>query len=153
ELPVTGQRVQGKVRVALARREGVATLPIEKKAAWAPGGHFFSLPEVFKPSGTVISFQSRLRTIPSDPPGDTGGLALHPGSTFHLWLEHDTLPYRAHQLMIPYDAWRPVYNHGSPVIMPSGAAFEGFPSSNSTTTVDLTRSLKRSNYAHRFDPA
>jgi regulation of enolase protein 1 (concanavalin A-like superfamily) len=147
DLPAAGLHVKGKVRVALSRREILAKLPLEKNAAWAPGVHHFSLPDISDPSGTTISFHSRLRTILADPRGDTGGLALTPGTTFHLWLEHNTLPYRARQLTIPFEAWRPGFRPASMATM-----MPGMNGNNSTASTDLTRSLNRSIFTHRFDP-
>ena len=141
EVPAAGVLVEGKVLVSLARKRLIATLPVAEGAQWQPGLHRFTLSDVSPPQATNANFHATLATVLADPLGETGRLALTPASNFSLWIEHASLPLRKRLLTIPSASWRAARN--APNLQFS---------TDASSTSDITRSRKRTDFAPSFDP-
>ena len=148
ELAPAGALVEGTVRVGLVRRRLITSLPIKEGTRWQPGLHRLTFFDVAPPDARQLSYRATLATILADPLGATGGLALTPRTRFALWVEHDTLPFRTHLQFIPSSAWRNrgAEMDGNPSYSNNNTAF------TATTSADITRSRKRTEYSASFDP-
>ena len=147
DIAPAGALVEGTVHVALARRRTIATLPLDEGATWQPGLHRFALSRVSDPNALTAQFRGTLATILADPRGDTGGLALTPRTSFALWLEHTSLPYRKHLQFISSDAWR-----NGRAAQPAVVAFTGLFDPPFSGLTDITRSRRRTQIEQTFDP-